>query len=137
VTQALLNIVLPGPDASWHVVFRGVLQSDVYGSQKLAQQRLTNLQSGRPHAMSHPIAFRQYSRTWQGWEHHSKTLSAATFDHHTSPRLLIDAFCTVCGEFPGDDLKANLQVPAALRHAADTGHVIVLNGTADLPLKSA
>lgn len=87
--------------------------------------------------MPAPIAFSQYSRTWQGWEHRFETLKGARFDKDIKPRLHIDTFCNVCGAYPGADLKPLLQVGAALRHAADTGHVVVLNGTADLPSKVA
>lgn len=62
-----------------------------------------------------------------------RSAHAQKLRYSPKPRLVIDALCTACGVFPGADLQADFQVPAALRHVANTGHVIVLNGTADLP----
>lgn len=48
------------------------------------------------------------------------------------PRLVLDANCTTCGRIPSR--TKSLSVPElALRHVASTGHIVVLNGTADLP----
>lgn len=48
-------------------------------------------------------------------------------------RLVIDANCTTCG--PIDEARIDpFRVPqVAFQHAAKTGHIIILNGTADLP----
>lgn len=47
------------------------------------------------------------------------------------PRLVMDASCTTCGQIDTDD-PFNVQ-NLAVEHAARTGHIIVLNGTADVP----
>ena len=48
------------------------------------------------------------------------------------PRLVLHADCTTCGRLHVDD--GSLRTPQlALEHTFRTGHVVVLNGTTDLP----
>ena len=50
-----------------------------------------------------------------------------------SPRLVLDAHCPVCG-FLNNDQQADglFNISLALEHAWAHGHVVILNGTADL-----
>lgn len=49
-----------------------------------------------------------------------------------SARLVLEMNCTTCG--PLRHVVQPFLVPAlAMRHAKSTGHVVILNGTADLP----
>ena len=50
-----------------------------------------------------------------------------------SPRLVIDAECTTCGDLFDHRTQASDVPQLALKHVAETGHVVVLNGTADAP----
>lgn len=54
---------------------------------------------------------------------------------HDQPRtrLIIDANCTTCGLI--DNVSDDpFKIPSvAMQHAAHTGHVVILNGTADVP----
>jgi hypothetical protein len=52
---------------------------------------------------------------------------------YVNPRLVIDAACTSCGQFCDLSLDPMAIPQLALDHAAATGHVVVLNGTADVP----
>jgi hypothetical protein len=45
---------------------------------------------------------------------------------------VIDAACTSCGQICEGSLDATAIPQLALDHAAATGHIVVLNGTADL-----
>ena len=49
-------------------------------------------------------------------------------------RLVVDAHCPACG-FLNDDQQADGlgNISLALEHASAHGHVVILNGTADLP----
>lgn len=48
-------------------------------------------------------------------------------------RLVVEAECTACGPI-GRELPAGLEViRRAMRHTAETGHVVILNGTVDSP----
>lgn len=49
------------------------------------------------------------------------------------PRLFVDAHCPACG-FLDDDQQADglFNISLALEHASALGHVVILNGTADL-----
>jgi hypothetical protein len=62
----------------------------------------------------------------------SKSLKASA-----RARLIIDANCTTCGQL--DEARTDpFRVPqVAFQHAAQTGHVIILNGTADLPVDNS
>jgi hypothetical protein len=51
------------------------------------------------------------------------------------PRLVMQADCTTCGRLNHDEDNPLLVVDIALEHTAGTGHVVVLNGTTDLPGK--
>jgi hypothetical protein len=51
---------------------------------------------------------------------------------NASARLVIDADCTTCGQIRGLSLTPAATQHLALAHVAETGHVVVLNGTADL-----
>jgi hypothetical protein len=50
-----------------------------------------------------------------------------------SPRLVLQADCTTCGPVCDVDLNVHLVPQSALDHVERTGHVVVLNGTADIP----
>ena len=49
-------------------------------------------------------------------------------------RLVVDAHCPACG-FLNDDQQADglFNITLALEHSSAHGHVVILNGTADLP----
>ena len=49
-------------------------------------------------------------------------------------RLVVDAHCPACG-FLNDDQQADglFNISLALEHASAHGHVVILNGTTDLP----
>lgn len=49
------------------------------------------------------------------------------------PRLVLHADCTTCGRRNGDEDNPLTVVDIALDHTAGTGHVVVLNGTTDIP----
>lgn len=52
---------------------------------------------------------------------------------HEPPRLVLHADCTTCGRLNEAEDNPLLVVDIALHHTEDTGHVVVLNGTTDLP----
>ncbi|GEM_PF-6295471 len=47
------------------------------------------------------------------------------------PRLILNAFCTTCGSICEEDQSVAV-AQYALDHVAETEHVVVLNGTADV-----
>ena len=47
-------------------------------------------------------------------------------------RLILNALCTTCGDFL-PEVGSLTMVRKALAHSAETGHVVVLNGTVDVP----
>jgi hypothetical protein len=49
------------------------------------------------------------------------------------PRLVLHADCTACGRLNGDDDDPFGVSQLALDHTNSTGHVVILNGTTDLP----
>jgi hypothetical protein len=49
------------------------------------------------------------------------------------PRLVLQADCTTCGPVCEVERDARLVSQSALDHVERTGHVVVLNGTADIP----
>ncbi len=49
------------------------------------------------------------------------------------PRLVLHAECTACGGLNRDEDDPLKVVDIALDHTDGTGHVVVLNGTTDLP----
>jgi hypothetical protein len=49
------------------------------------------------------------------------------------PRLVLYADCTTCGRLNGDEDNPLTVVDIALDHTDGTGHVVVLNGTTDIP----
>jgi hypothetical protein len=51
----------------------------------------------------------------------------------SQPRLVLHADCTTCGPVCDQDSDGDLVSKAALAHVAQTNHVVLLNGTADLP----
>lgn len=51
------------------------------------------------------------------------------------PRLVLHADCTTCGRVNREENNPRSVVDIALDHTAGTGHVVVLNGTTDLPGK--
>ena len=52
----------------------------------------------------------------------------------SKPRLVVDAHCPACG-FLNDDQQADgfLNISLALEHTSAHGHVVILNGTTDIP----
>ena len=48
-------------------------------------------------------------------------------------RLIVEAECTTCGPLCSTHGVEVAAIKAALAHTAKTGHVVVLNGTSDLP----
>src|SRR5947209_6373470 len=52
------------------------------------------------------------------------------------PRLILEAQCTICGPVSDVESDANIITTTALLHVARTGHVVVFNGTADVPQQS-
>ncbi len=49
------------------------------------------------------------------------------------PRLIIEAQCAVCGPLGDANADGLSTVRLAMRHSSALGHVIILNGTTDLP----
>lgn len=49
------------------------------------------------------------------------------------PRLVMNADCTTCGRLNRDEDNPPSVVDIALNHTDGTGHIVVLNGTTDLP----
>ena len=49
------------------------------------------------------------------------------------PRLVLHADCTTCGRLNQDEDASSRVVDIALGHTDGTGHIVVLNGTTDLP----
>ena len=49
------------------------------------------------------------------------------------PRLVMHADCTTCGRLNRDAANPRSVVDIAMNHTDGTGHVVVLNGTTDLP----
>ena len=49
------------------------------------------------------------------------------------PRLVLHADCTTCGRLNRDDDVSAAVLEIALDHTDGTGHVVVLNGTTDIP----
>ena len=52
---------------------------------------------------------------------------------HEPPRLVLHADCTTCGRLNQDEDASCRVVDIALGHTDGTGHIVVLNGTTDLP----
>lgn len=48
-------------------------------------------------------------------------------------RLVIEAECPTCGRVGDEAAEGMSIVPLALAHTSATGHVVILNGTTDLP----
>ncbi|HSC56760.1 MAG TPA: hypothetical protein VLC51_06125 [Nitrospira sp.] len=49
-------------------------------------------------------------------------------------RLVVDAHCPACGFLNDDEQTDGLgNISLALEHASTHGHIVILNGTADLP----
>jgi hypothetical protein len=58
--------------------------------------------------------------------------------HHSSTsarpvRLIVEAICPVCGPLIQAPAEGIFPLVLAQEHTASTGHVVVLNGTTDLP----
>jgi hypothetical protein len=49
------------------------------------------------------------------------------------PRLIIEAQCSTCGPLDDPLPKGFSTVRRALQHSSTLGHVVILNGTTDLP----
>ena len=49
------------------------------------------------------------------------------------PRLVVEAECPTCGPLADDHSDGLSVVQFALSHTAETGHIVVLNGTTDIP----
>ena len=52
---------------------------------------------------------------------------------HEPPRFVLHADCTTCGRLNQDEDASSQVVDIALDHTDGTGHIVVLNGTTDLP----
>lgn len=52
---------------------------------------------------------------------------------HEPPRLVLHADCTTCGRLNREEDDPRSVVDIALDHTNGTGHVVVLNGTTDIP----
>lgn len=50
-----------------------------------------------------------------------------------APRLVLHADCTTCGRLNREEDNPLSVVDVALDHTDGTGHIVVLNGTTDLP----
>ena len=48
-------------------------------------------------------------------------------------RLVVEAECSCCGPIQESTTPGLQSVQAAVRHSAETGHVVILNGTVDRP----
>lgn len=48
-------------------------------------------------------------------------------------RLIIEALCAICGRLGDEHVEELSPVRRALRHSSAAGHVVILNGTTDLP----
>ena len=48
-------------------------------------------------------------------------------------RLVVEVECSCCGPIQGSTTSGLQSVQAAVRHSAETGHVVILNGTVDRP----
>jgi len=48
-------------------------------------------------------------------------------------RLVVEAECSCCGPIHGNATPGMESVHAAAMHTAETGHVVILNGTVDRP----
>jgi len=57
--------------------------------------------------------------------------STETASVQRTARLVIEAECSTCGSI--DIAEGLLLVQTALAHTVSTGHVVILNGTTDLP----
>lgn len=53
-----------------------------------------------------------------------------------TPRLVIEAECSTCGVLD-DDGQGFSTIELAVAHTKATGHVVILNGTCDLPEEEA
>ena len=51
----------------------------------------------------------------------------------SSARLIVEAVCPQCGPLTTGPLEGITSLLLAQKHTAETGHVVVLNGTIDLP----
>jgi hypothetical protein len=49
------------------------------------------------------------------------------------PRLVVEAECPTCGPLADDHTDGSSVVRFALSHSAETGHIVILNGTTDIP----
>lgn len=54
-------------------------------------------------------------------------------DTRQKVRLVIEAECSSCGSVCDREIDGFKAVQAALVHTSVTGHIVILNGTADLP----
>ena len=52
---------------------------------------------------------------------------------HEPPRLILHADCTTCGRLNQDEDASCRVVDIARGHTEGTGHIVVLNGTTDIP----
>jgi hypothetical protein len=61
------------------------------------------------------------------------TSPAVNMKTQRSARLVIEAECTTCGRVGDEAAEGMSIVQLALAHTSATGHVVILNGTTDLP----
>jgi hypothetical protein len=62
-----------------------------------------------------------------------KAPSSSTPMTPEAPRLVLHADCTTCGRLNREEDNPLSVVDVALDHTDGTGHIVVLNGTTDLP----
>ena len=63
----------------------------------------------------------------------AKTSPESTNGVPEPPRLVLHAECTTCGRINRDEDDPRSVVDIAFDHTDGTGHVVVLNGTTDIP----
>ena len=51
----------------------------------------------------------------------------------SSVRLIVEAICPQCGPLTAVPMQGVSAILLAQKHAAETAHVVILNGTMDLP----
>jgi hypothetical protein len=64
---------------------------------------------------------------------HTRSIAFSPSVPPMRPRLVLHADCTNCGRLNRDKDDPSGVSELALRHTHETGHVVVLNGTTDVP----
>lgn len=76
------------------------------------------------------------SQSLQAFRAASGVISAdgSDLEESSKARLVVDANCSACGFLNEDQADGLFNISLALQHAAVHGHVVILNGTTDMPL---